>query len=102
MTLYEWVQPGETVYVIFAVPASYGKPLLMPEKIELRIDSPCTESWDGMEPNQAGRHCLSCQKTVVDLTLMSDQEILDWLAIRHGSVCGRLREGQLNRELVAR
>lgn len=74
----------------------------MQEKIQLSIDSPCAESWDRMQPNQEGRHCLSCQKTVVDFTLMSDQEILDWLATRQGPVCGRVQSGQLDRELVAR
>jgi hypothetical protein len=74
----------------------------MPEKIQLRIDSPCAESWDGMQPNEEGRHCLSCQKTVVDFTFMSDEEILDWMATRGGSFCGRMQSGQLNRELVAR
>ena len=38
---------------------------------DLRIASPCHESWEGMTPDGRGRHCASCAKTVVDVTAMS-------------------------------
>ena len=38
---------------------------------DLRIASPCHESWDGMTPDGRGRHCASCAKTVVDVTAMT-------------------------------
>src|ERR1700704_4965129 len=53
-----------------------------------------------MKPNEQGRHCMSCQKTVVDFTSMSDKEILAHISKATSSVCGRLDNHQLNRELV--
>jgi len=53
-----------------------------------------------MQPGAEGRFCGSCQKTVVDFTMMSDQELLAWFARDRGNVCGRMTEDQLNRDLV--
>jgi len=73
----------------------------MPQNIQLRIDSPCSQDWDRMSPEDQGRFCASCKKTVVDLTSMDDREVLDWLTRRQGSVCGRFSQDQLNRPLIA-
>lgn len=73
----------------------------MPEKTQLLIYNPCQEQWGNMQPDKEGRYCGSCQKTVVDLTMMSDQEILAWFARGHKNICGRATEDQLNRDLVA-
>ncbi len=35
---------------------------------DLRIPTPCHESWDGMTPTSNGRHCATCNHTVVDVT----------------------------------
>jgi hypothetical protein len=72
----------------------------MPKNLQLRIDDPCSEKWDQMRPKEQGRHCSSCKKTVVDFTLMSDREVIDWFAKPKESVCGRFLGGQLNRELT--
>ncbi len=40
---------------------------------DLRIASPCHASWEGMTPNDGGRHCARCAKTVVDVTAMSPE-----------------------------
>ena len=40
---------------------------------------------------------MSCQKTVVDFSLMSDQEILQYISNSHSQVCGRFDNDQLNR-----
>ena len=71
----------------------------MPEKTRLFIADPCHEQWSNMQPNVDGRFCGSCQKTVVDFTMMSDQEILSWLSGADRSVCGRFTDHQLNRDL---
>jgi len=44
---------------------------------------------------------MACQKTVVDFTLMSDAEIIQYFSKASGSVCGRVGSDQLNRRLVA-
>ena len=65
--------------------------------IHLNIPEPCHENWQQMTPNEQGRHCMSCQKTVVDFTLLSDQEILDHISRASTSVCGRFNHDQLNK-----
>ena len=69
----------------------------MPTPIHVTIPEPCHENWQQMTPNEQGRHCMSCQKTVVDFTLMSDQEILNYISRASSSVCGRFNNDQLNK-----
>jgi hypothetical protein len=69
----------------------------MPAPIHLNIPEPCHENWQQMTPNEQGRHCLSCQKTVVDFTLMSDQEILNYISRATTSICGHFNNDQLNK-----
>jgi len=43
-----------------------------------------------MDANAEGRHCTACDKTVVDFTLMSDDEIKTYLLSKKDTrVCGR-------------
>ena len=69
----------------------------MSTPLRLTIPEPCHENWQQMTPNEQGRHCLSCQKTVVDFTLMSDQEVLQYISTASSSVCGRFNNDQLNK-----
>jgi hypothetical protein len=50
-----------------------------------------------MAPNEQGRHCLQCCKTVVDFTSKEPEEIMGYLK-EHSSqnVCGRFMPAQLN------
>ncbi|WP_210462862.1 hypothetical protein [Rufibacter roseolus] len=68
------------------------------DKISVTIPEPCHESWNKMTPNEKGRFCQNCQKTVVDFTMMSDAEVIAWLTKQSGNGCGRFRDDQLNRE----
>lgn len=52
-----------------------------------------------MPPHEQGRFCGSCQKTVVDFTMMSDQEVLNYFLKADHNVCGRFADDQLNKEL---
>jgi hypothetical protein len=57
----------------------------------LKIETPCHEDWTKMSPNKEGRHCGLCDKTVVDFTVMSQEEIANYLT--HNSkaqICGRI------------
>jgi hypothetical protein len=63
--------------------------MTMLKNIQIRIDDPCSASWDQMHPTEQGRFCSSCQKTVVDFTGMSDQEVLNWFAKPPGGICGQ-------------
>jgi hypothetical protein len=73
----------------------------MGKNVQLRIDNPCSENWDHMRPDHQGRFCSSCEKTVVDFTGMSDQEVISWMTQQKGNICGRFQGEQLNRDLVA-
>ena len=51
-----------------------------------------------MVPNEQGRHCSACSKTVIDFTNYSDQEIADYfIAINGQGVCGRFKKQQVDR-----
>ncbi len=67
----------------------------------INISAPCHQSWQQMNPNGQGRHCLQCSKTVVDFSKMTGDEIIGYLATKT-NVCGRFGEHQLttiNRQL---
>jgi len=52
-----------------------------------------------MTPTEQGRFCASCQKTVVDYTSLTDQQLIRVLSQPLTSSCGRFRTEQLNRSL---
>jgi hypothetical protein len=53
-----------------------------------------------MTPTEKGKFCGSCQKTVVDFTNMSDRQIVEFFKKPPSSVCGRVYNDQLNRDIV--
>lgn len=62
-----------------------------------RIAKPCHEPWDAMTPAGAGRHCASCDLTVVDLTAMPRAEARRWIerqAREGGRACVRAPRGR--------
>lgn len=71
----------------------------MAKYLQLKIDSPCSESWTAMQQNASGAFCSSCQKTVIDFTQMSDQQLLDYFKKHPADVCGRVYNDQLEKPL---
>jgi hypothetical protein len=71
----------------------------MPTSLQIQIDEPCHENWQAMTPNEQGRFCGSCQKTVVDFSVMTNQEILDYMSKATHSICGRAGTDQLNKDI---
>jgi len=69
-------------------------------KIEINIPKPCSEKWNQMSPNQKGRFCNSCQKTVYDFSSLPDHAVIRKIK-SESALCGRFSAVQLNRELVA-
>jgi hypothetical protein len=58
---------------------------------QIKIANPCHEDWGKMSKNDLGRHCLLCDKTVVDFTKMSSEEIRDYLSKKGKErICGRI------------
>ena len=65
---------------------------------KISIPIPCHEDWGNMTPNEQGRHCSSCAKTVVDFTGMSDEQVkYFFLDKKEERVCGRFHNEQLHR-----
>ncbi len=48
-----------------------------------------------MTPNDQGRHCMACAKTVVDFTEKTKEEIVDHLQNADEQVCGRMQKSQM-------
>jgi CarboxypepD_reg-like domain/Secretion system C-terminal sorting domain len=72
----------------------------MSKKIQLSIAEPCHENWDNMSPVDKGKFCGSCQKQVVDFSMMSDRQVAEFFKKPStGSVCGRFMTDQLEREI---
>ncbi|HEY8934701.1 MAG TPA: carboxypeptidase-like regulatory domain-containing protein [Cyclobacteriaceae bacterium] len=67
----------------------------MKTNISLSIPEPCSENWDNFTTASNGRHCGSCNKTVIDFTNMSDRQILEFLKNKPAHTCGRFRADQL-------
>jgi len=64
----------------------------------LKIEKPCHEDWNKMAPNQLGRHCQLCEKTVVDFTKMSSEEIKEYVSNRGNErICGRILKEPVKR-----
>jgi len=66
------------------------------QTVKIAIANPCHEDWNNMLPEEKGKFCLACQKTVVDFSAMSDAQIIDFLGKSSGKICGRINEERLN------
>jgi hypothetical protein len=56
----------------------------------IRIASPCSESWEGMEGDERVRFCGGCSKFVYNLSSMTEREAQDLIAGNEGRLCVRL------------
>lgn len=66
------------------------------KKPRIHIPKPCPASWQEMTPNASGKHCASCDKTVVDFTCMSDEEIKSFfMSKKEEKVCGHFLTSQV-------
>ena len=69
----------------------------MNSQIKISIPEPCHEDWNKMIPNEKGRFCESCSKTVVDFTTMLPDDIKYYFLENRGkSICGRMKQSQLD------
>jgi len=71
----------------------------MRHKIQISIPEPCHKDWQNMTPVEKGRFCASCQKTVLDLTHLSDNEIIK-VVTNNDNLCARIKVSNLNRNLI--
>lgn len=62
--------------------------------MKVKITSPCLENWDKMKADKTTRFCDSCNKNVMDFTLMNKNEIISlMLQNRNNHICGRMSDG---------
>ena len=71
----------------------------MKHKIQISIPEPCHKGWQNMTPVEKGRFCASCQKTVLDFTHLSDNEIIK-VVTKNDNLCARINGSQLNKNLI--
>ncbi len=70
------------------------------DKYLLHINEACSENWDAMTPNDKGKFCNNCNRTVFDFTTANDNEIIQFIEKAKGEeFCGKFEEQQLNRWL---
>lgn len=68
---------------------------------KITIPEPCRQNWDTMLPNDTGRYCNSCEKSVIDFTAKSDEEIqLYFINNFIQPVCGRFKNTQIQRIVI--
>ncbi len=71
----------------------------MKTDLYVQIPKPCHENWDNMTAANKGRFCSSCNKEVVDFSLLTDVEVLNFFKRSTGNTCGRFSTYQLERPL---
>lgn len=64
--------------------------------MQISIPQPCPASWSDMQPNTGGRHCTQCNKTVIDFTVMTEEQVKTYFANAGQRVCGRFERSQLS------
>ncbi len=71
------------------------------QKLQLSIPEPCHENWQQMTPTEQGRYCNACAKEVIDFSMMTDTEVLNYFThTTHDKVCGRALPSQLDRTIT--
>ena len=56
---------------------------------QVRVASPCGESWQGMEGDERVRFCAQCQHKVYNLSEMTMQEAEELISRHEGILCVR-------------
>lgn len=65
--------------------------------MKFAIPNPCDADWDKMKIGINSRHCEQCDKSVVDFTKRTREEILTYLLMHSEErVCGHIRKSQLD------
>ncbi len=67
--------------------------------MKITIPKPCHENWEMMTPEEKGRFCSVCSKTVRDFTVASDAEIVEAFSESTENICCNFYDSQLNRNL---
>lgn len=66
--------------------------------MKITIPKPCHENWAAMAPDEKGRFCQVCSKSVRDFTTAIDLEIMEDVS-ENPNICASFRPDQLDRNL---
>jgi hypothetical protein len=73
---------------------------MKPSNIIVRVPEPCHEDWNKMLPDEKGKFCLSCNKSVFNFSNKTDGEIKNiLLEHKDQKVCGHFKKSQVDRPL---
>ena len=67
-------------------------------RYSIQIPEPCSEDWNQMTPLEKGRHCAVCEKTILDFSNYTKQELIQHIK-QEGKICGRVPAKYLDIEL---
>lgn len=74
---------------------------MMPSNYIIRIPEPCHEDWSAMKPDEKGKFCNVCTKSVHDFSNKSDAEITKiLLENKDQKICGHFKKTQVNRPIT--
>lgn len=66
----------------------------------IHIPNPCNEKWEEMTEENGGRNCGQCNRVIYDLSLLSDDALLNFFKGKRDVHCGRFHQSQLDRLIV--
>lgn len=73
----------------------------MLDKFKVVIPKPCHENWQQMTPDEQGRFCGVCVRSVIDFTEMNDAQVKTFFYENAGKkICGRFRNEQVDDGLI--
>lgn len=73
----------------------------MKTNYKISIPKPCHEDWGKMTPDETGRFCNACAKSVVDFSDMKAFEIQEYFIKNQGKkICGRFKNEQLDSIII--
>ena len=87
------------IYGKVAFKHHYDKTDVM-QHLQISIPKPCHQDWNRMTPEERGRFCSVCSKTVHDFSEKTNDEIREFItAHRNENLCGRFRKDQIEQPL---
>ncbi len=67
----------------------------MKNSFSISVKDPCIEKFENFISGPLGGICESCQKEVIDFTVMSDEEVIKYFNNAKNKTCGRFKKLQL-------
>jgi hypothetical protein len=68
-----------------------------PHDFHITIPKPCHENWDKMTPDEKGKFCSVCNKTVTDFSSHTKEQVIASLEKTGYDVCGRFPSAYISR-----